>query len=104
MNIAQMMKQAQAMQSKLASLQEQMAATEVTGTAGNGLVQITLTGKGSATKVAIDASVMDDKDMLEDLIVAAINDARGKIDTATSAETEKLMGGLQLPPGVKLPF
>lgn len=108
MNIAQMMKQAQAMQSKLADLQSQMANAEVTGSAGNGAVTVTMTGKGEARKVSIDASVMDDKDMLEDLLVAALNDARNKIDTATAAETEKLMGGLGLPgglpAGLKLPF
>lgn len=104
MNIAQMMKQAQAMQSKLTELQNQMAAAEVTGSAGNGAVTITMTGKNEARKVAIDASVMDDKDMLEDLIVAAINDARAKIEAATASETEKLMGGMGLPAGLKLPF
>lgn len=104
MNIAKMMQQAQAMQSKLADLQSQMASAEVTGTAGNGAVTVVMTGKHEVRKVTIDQSVMDDKDMLEDLIVAAMNDARQKVEAATQSETEKLMGGMGLPAGLKLPF
>jgi nucleoid-associated protein EbfC len=104
MNLAKMMQQAQQMQAKLADMQSRMADTEVTGTAGGGAVSITMNGKGIASKVQLDASMMDDKDMLEDLIVAAINDARAKIEAVSSAEGEKLMGGMALPPGLKLPF
>lgn len=104
MNIAKMMQQAQAMQSKLAELQEQLGQAEVTGSAGNGAVSVVLTGKHEARKVAIDATLMDDKDMLEDLLVAAINDARKKIEDMASGETGKLMGGMNLPAGLKLPF
>jgi len=104
MNIAKMMQQAQQMQSKLAEMQNRLAETEVTGTAGGNSVSITMTGKGNATRVQVDASVMDDKDMLEDLIVAAINDARAKIDALSASEGEKVMGGMQLPAGMKLPF
>lgn len=104
MNIAQMMKQAQAMQTKLADLQNQLASTEFTGQAGGGAVQVTLTGKHEARKIQIDASVMDDKDMLEDLLMAALNDANKKIDEQTSGETGKMMGGMGLPAGLKLPF
>ncbi|MGE3770380.1 MAG: YbaB/EbfC family nucleoid-associated protein [Bdellovibrionales bacterium] len=104
MNIAKMMQQAQQMQAKLADMQERLNETEITGQSGGGAVQVTLTGKHEAKKVTIDASVMDDKDMLEDLVVAAINDARTRIEAIMQAEQQQMMGGLQLPPGVKLPF
>ncbi len=105
-NLGQMMKQAQEMQARMAEMQEQIAALEMTGQSGGGMVQVTLTGKGEARKVVLDASVIDaeDKEMLEDLLVAAINDARSKLDVKMQEETEKVMGGLQLPPGMKLPF
>lgn len=106
MNIAAMMKQAQQMQSKLAAMQETLAAQEFTGTAAGGKVAVTMTGKGEARKVKIDPSLCsaDDVDMLEDLIAVAINDARTKIDEASAAETQKAMGGMSLPAGLKLPF
>lgn len=105
-NLGNMMKQAQEMQAKLASMQSRMEEQEVTGSAGGGMVSVTLNGKGQAKKCAIDAKLMtaDDKDMLEDLIVAAINDARTRIDTMMADETQKMMGGMALPPGFKLPF
>lgn len=106
MNVMQMMKQAQAMQGKMQDMQAKLAETEFTGTAGGGSVTITLTGKGQARAIKIDPTAVDPADvsMLEDLIVAAINDARAKSDATTQSEMQKLMGGLNLPPGLQLPF
>jgi DNA-binding YbaB/EbfC family protein len=106
MNIAAMMKQAQAMQSKMQDVQARLAATEFTGTAGGGSVSITLTGKGEARAVKLDPAVVvaAEKELLEDLILTAINDARSKSDAATAAEMKAVMGGLNLPPGLQLPF
>jgi len=104
MNFALMMKQAQQMQGKMQELQTRLAGLDCEGTAGGGAVQITLTGKGGAKSIKIDASITNDVEMLEDLIVAAINDAVAKKEALTQSETEKLMGGLKLPPGVSLPF
>lgn len=106
MNIMQMMKQAQAMQGKMQDVQARLATLEFTGTAGGGSVSVTLTGKGEARAVKLDPSVVNaaEKDMLEDLLIAAINDARAKSEAASQAEMQKVMGGLNLPPGLQLPF
>lgn len=105
-NLGQLMKQAQAMQAKMAELQEQLGSMEVEGAAGGGLVKVTVTGKGEVKKLKLEPSLVDPKEVevLEDLIVAAINDARGKAETAAADEMKKLTGGLNLPPGMKLPF
>jgi DNA-binding YbaB/EbfC family protein len=105
-NIGQMMKQAQAMQQKMMDMQAKIAEIEREGQSGGGMVKATLNGKGEARKVSIDKSLIDpaDSDMLEDLIVAAFNDAKKKIDEQIASETEKAMGGLNLPAGLKLPF
>lgn len=105
-NIGQMMKQAQKLQAKMAELQEQLAAAEVTGAAGGGMVQVTLTGKGDVRRVRIDPSVVDpnDVEVLEDLIVAAANDAKAKVEAEMSQRMAELTGGLKLPPGMNLPF
>jgi DNA-binding YbaB/EbfC family protein len=105
-NLGQMLKQAQAMQSKMAEMQEKLAAVEMTGAAGGGMVKVTLNGKNEMRAVKIDPSLVDPKDteVLEDLIVAAFNDAKGKVDAHMAEEMAKITGGLQLPPGVKLPF
>ena len=105
-NLGQMMKQAQEMQSKMAEMQASLEKLEITGIAGAGLVSVTLTGKGSVRRVQIDPAVVnaDEVQVLEDLIVAAANDARAKVDQRVQEETQRLMGGLQLPPGMKLPF
>lgn len=105
-NIAQMMKQAQEMQSKMMQMQEKLAQTEVQGQSGGGMIQAVMTAKGQMRKIKIDPKLADpnEVEMLEDLIVAAVNDAKAKADAAIAEETEKMMGGLQLPPGVKLPF
>ena len=99
------MKQAQEMQSKMAEMQEQLAAVEMTGSSGGGMVQVTLNGKSEARAVKIDRSTMgDDNEMLEDLIVAAINDAKAKVDAHAKEKMSELTGGIELPPGMQLPF
>lgn len=106
MNLQKMMKQAQEMQSKLAKMQEEMESKIYEGAAGGGMVKLTLTGKGKLTAVSIDASLMtaDDKEVLEDLIVAAHNDAKNKADADAGNAMSQLTGGLNLPAGMKLPF
>lgn len=105
-NLGQMMKQAQEMQAKMADLQKRLESEEVTGTSGGGMVSVTLTGKGAARRVAIDPKLMnaDEREVLEDLIVAAINDARVKVDARLAEAMSSITGGLSLPPGLKLPF
>jgi DNA-binding YbaB/EbfC family protein len=105
-NLGQMMKQAQEMQSRMAELQERLNAVEMTGSSGAGLVQVTLNGKGDMRKVKIDKSLLapDEVEVLEDLIVAATNDAKARVEAHVAEEMSKLTGGLKLPPGMKLPF
>ena len=104
--LAGLMKQAQAMQENLKKAQEELAFIEVTGEAGSGLVKILMTCKHEVKRVSIDPSLMtDDKDMLEDLIAAAFNDAARKAEEASEAKMGKLTGGMPgLPGGLKLPF
>jgi hypothetical protein len=106
MNIGQMMRQVQDMQAKMAQMQERLADTIVEGIAGGGMVNATMNGKGELKKIKIDPKLADpaDIEMLEDLIVASCNDAKTKMDAMVAKETESMMGGLKLPPGVKLPF
>ena len=101
-----MMRQAREIQSKMQEVQEQVAALEVTGTAGGGLVSVTLTGKGAMKAVKVDPSLLQpgEGEILEDLLLAAHNDARGKVDARTAELAQEVTGGLQLPPGMKLPF
>lgn len=105
-NLSQMMKQAQEMQTKMAQMQEKLGEIEVTGQAGAGMVTATLNGKGEMRGLKIDKSLVDpdDVEVLEDLVVAAVNDAKAKVEAQVQEETERLMGGLKLPPGMKLPF
>jgi hypothetical protein len=105
-NLGQMMKQAQAMQAKMQEMQAALERTEVVGSSGGGMVSVTLTGKGEMRRIAIDPKLVDPAEvaMLEDLIVAAVNDARAKVEQHMQAEMAKLTGGLQLPAGMKLPF
>ena len=105
-NITNMLKEAQKIQSKMAEMQERLGQTEMDGQAGGGMVTVTLNGKGEMRRVKIDKSLVDpnEVEILEDLIVAATNDAKTKIDTHLQAEMQKLTGGLPLPPGMKLPF
>jgi nucleoid-associated protein EbfC len=105
-NLGQMMKQAQQMQERMAELQAKLDAVEIAGASGGGLVQVTLTGKGQMRRLKIDRSLMvpDETEVLEDLIVAAVNDARARVEAHVGEEMSKLTGGLSLPPGFKLPF
>ena len=105
-NIGQMMKQAQQMQAKMAELQATLDAAEITGASGGGMVEVTLSGKGMAKGVKIDPSLVtpEDVEILEDLIVAAVNDARNRIEEKMKEEMSKVTGGLELPPGMTLPF
>ena len=104
-NLGNLMKQAQAMQQKMAELQDRLAQMEVEGQSGAGMVKAVVNGKGEIKRMRIEPSVVDPADvgMLEDLIVAACNDARAKADAMNAEETQKLMGGLGLPPGLGLP-
>lgn len=101
-NMGNMMKQAQQMQQKMQDMQARLADATVTGQAAGGLVAVTLTGAGEAKAVSIDVSLVkaDEKEILEDLVVAAINDAKQKSEAMAQAETQKIMGGLSLPPGL----
>ncbi|MCR5085157.1 MAG: YbaB/EbfC family nucleoid-associated protein [Succinivibrionaceae bacterium] len=104
-NMGNMMKQAQMMQERLQKIQEEIAASEVTGEAGAGLVKVTMNGTHEVRKVSIDDSLMgDDKDMLEDLIAAAVNDANRRVDESSKSKMEALTAGVKLPPGFKMPF
>ncbi len=106
MDIGEMMKQAGALQAKMQEMQEQIADIEATGEAGAGMVKVTLNGKGYAKAVAIERSLMkeDEAEILEDLIAAAINDAKSKLESETQARMKDMTAGLPLPPGMKLPF
>ncbi|HEV3176398.1 MAG TPA: YbaB/EbfC family nucleoid-associated protein [Stellaceae bacterium] len=105
-NLGQMMKQAQQMQTRMAELQTRLGEMEVEGQSGGGMVQATLTGKGELRRLKIDPSLAkpEEVEVLEDLVVAAVNDARQRVDAMVAEEMSKLTGGLQLPPGMKLPF
>ncbi len=105
-NLGQMMKTAQAMQEKMAGMQAELENVEITGVSGAGMVQVTLTGKGIMKGVKIDPSLVDpnDAEVLEDLIVAAHNDAKAKVEAHVQEKMSELTGGLQLPPGMSLPF
>ncbi|MBL6958340.1 MAG: YbaB/EbfC family nucleoid-associated protein [Rhodospirillales bacterium] len=105
-NLGAMMKQAQEMQTKMAEMQQQLEETEITGTSGGGLVEVTLTGKHEAKRIKIDPSLIvpDDAGILEDLIAAAINDARAKVQAQMEEKMREMTGGLNLPPGMQLPF
>ncbi|HLA35403.1 MAG TPA: YbaB/EbfC family nucleoid-associated protein [Rhodocyclaceae bacterium] len=102
--IAGLLKQAQQMQNTMAKAQEELAAIEVEGQAGAGAVKIVMTCKYDVKRVTIDPSVMDDKEMLEDLIAAALNDATRRVETTTQEKMGGFAAGMQLPPGFKMPF
>lgn len=105
-NLASMMKQAQEMQSKMTEMQEGLMHIEVTGQSAAGMCQVTLNGKGDAQKIKIDPSLVNPEDatVLEDLILAAFNDAKGKVEAQMKDKMSELTGGLPLPEGFKLPF
>lgn len=103
--LGDIMKQAQEMQENLKKAQDDIARLEVTGESGAGLVRVTMTGKHDVKKVEIDDSLVgEDKDMLEDLVAAAVNDANRKVENATQDKMAEFTGGLNLPAGFKLPF
>lgn len=105
MDINNLMKQAQQMQEKMAKMQEQAANTEVEGKSGAGLVSVIMTGRHDVKKVSIDPSLLsEDKELLEDLLAAAVNDAVRKVEQQTKSVMGAMTGGLELPPGFKLPF
>lgn len=105
-NFNQFLKQAQGMQKKMQEAQEQMANTRYTGKAGGGLVEIIATGRGEIEKVSIDVSLLkeEEKEILEDLIKVAINDAKQKSDQDSQNSLSGALGGMSLPPGFKMPF
>ncbi|MSO53945.1 MAG: YbaB/EbfC family nucleoid-associated protein [Rhodospirillales bacterium] len=100
-NFSQMMKQAQELQAKMAAVQEKLGQIEVTGSSGGGMVKVTLSGKAEARKVKIDPSLMNgaEIEVLEDLLVAAVNDAKSKVEAEVAKEMSDVTGGLKLPPG-----
>jgi DNA-binding YbaB/EbfC family protein len=103
-NLAGLMQQAQKMQQEMQRAQEEMASLEVTGQAGGGLVQVTMTGRHAVRRVHIDPTLADDLEMLEDLVAAATNDAVNRVAEAMQERMAGMSQGLQLPPGMKLPF
>ena len=102
-NIAQLMQQAQKMQENVKKAQEELATLEVTGQAGGGLVEVVMTGRHEVRRISIDESVADDREMIEDLTAAAVNDAVNRVQQATQEKMAGLAGGLPLPPGFTLP-
>jgi DNA-binding YbaB/EbfC family protein len=105
-NLNQMMKQAQQLQEKMAEMQERMNHVEMTGMAGGGMVKVTVNGKSDMKGLSIDPTLVDPKeiDVLEDLIIAAFQDAKTKVEAHVAEEMGKLTGGLGLQSGMKLPF
>jgi DNA-binding YbaB/EbfC family protein len=105
-NIGQMMKQAQQMQARMAELQDNLGKIEIDGQAAGGLVTVTLNGKAEMRRIKIDPSLAqpDDIEVLEDLVIAAFNDAKTKVEARVNEEMAKITGGLKLPGGMNLPF
>ncbi len=105
-NIGNMMKQAQQLQKKMAEAQDKLNTIEVEGVSGGSLVKIITTAKGEYKRISIDESLLkvEEKEILEDLIIAAINDAKQKAEVVAQEEMKSITGGLPLPPGMKLPF
>ena len=103
--IGNLMKQAQMMQANMQKAQAEIAAMEVTGESGGGMVKVTMNGRHEARRVQFDPSMpLDDREMLEDLVAAAINDAAQRVEYVTQEKMAGVMGGMNLPPGFKLPF
>ncbi len=105
-NLNQMLKQAQQLQNQMADIQGRLEQTEISGASGAGMVSVVINGKGEMRAIKIDSSLIDpkEKEILEDLIIAAFNDAKSKLETYTQEEMSKISGGLNLPGGLKLPF
>ena len=102
--IAGLMKQAQQMQENMKKMQDQLASVEVEGQSGAGMVKVQMTCKYDVRRVSIDPSVLDDKEMLEDLVAAAVNDAVRRVEATTQEKMAAVTAGMPLPPGMKLPF
>ena len=102
--LAGLMKQAQAMQENMKKAQDQLALMEVEGQAGAGMVKVVMTGAHEVRRVSIDPSVMDDREMLEDLIAAAFNDAMRRVESVSQEKMSGFTAGMKLPPGFKMPF
>jgi DNA-binding YbaB/EbfC family protein len=105
-NLSSMLKEAQKLQQRMTEMQQRLEEIEVSGAAGGGMITVTLSGKGQMRKIKIDPALVvpGEVEMLEDLIVAATNDAKAKLESQMQDEMGKLTGGLPLPPGFKLPF
>ena len=101
-----MMKQVQQLQARMQTVQEELLALEISGQSGAGMVRVTLNGKGEARAIKIDPSLMkaDEVEILEDLVLAAFQDAKAKVETQMQSKMQEVTGGLPLPPGFKLPF
>ncbi len=103
--IGNLMRQAQQLQENMQKAQAEIAGMEVTGESGGGMVKVTINGRHEALRVQIDPTVpLDDREMVEDLVAAAINDATRRLEAATQEKMSGLVGGMNLPPGMKLPF
>ena len=103
-NIAGLMQQAQKMQQEMQKAQDELANMVVTGEAAGGLVKVTMTGKHAVKRIEIDDSLLDDREMLEDIVTAAVNDAVNRITTESQERMASMTAGINLPPGMKLPF
>ena len=105
-NLANLMKQAQEMQARMQEMQDRLGQAEVDGAAGGGMVRVTMTGKGEVRRLKIDPALVDpaEVEVLEDLVVAALADAKAKSEAMVAEEMGKVTGGLNLPAGLKLPF
>ena len=105
-NLGNMMKQAQQLQKKMSEAQERLNSIEVEGVSGGGVVKVVATAKGEIKRISLDKSLLkpEDKEITEDLIVAAVNDAKQKGESAAQEEMKSVTGGISLPPGMKLPF
>ena len=105
-NFSDMMKKAQEMQKKMKEIQDSLSNLEVEGTSGGGIVKIIMNCKNEVKKIDIDPSIIknDEKEVMEDLIIAALNDAKSKAEEKSQEEMKKLTGGLGLPPGMRMPF
>ena len=105
-NFNDMMKKAQEMQKKMQEIQDSLSNLEVEGTSGGGIVKVIMNCKNEVKKIDIDPSIIknDEKEVMEDLIIAALNDAKSKAEEKSQEEMKKLTGGLGLPPGMKMPF
>jgi DNA-binding YbaB/EbfC family protein len=102
--LAGLMQQAQKMQEEMQKTQEELARMEVSGEAGGGLVKVTMTGQHAVRRIQIDPSLLDDREMLEDIVTAAVNDAVNRVAATMQERMSEMTAGIPLPPGMKLPF